>query len=94
MQIKRMEEKLLLELSKINRRLYEGRILDIAELLGNTKKMLIRNFSAGIVRGMGMGIGFYLITAIIVYFMQKIIKLNIPLISNYISDIVAIVERR
>lgn len=89
---KKLEEKLLLQLVKINNRLYEGKILDIAELLGNTKKMLLRNFMSGIAKGIGVGIGFSIITAIIIYIIQKIIKLNIPIISQYIADIVEIVQ--
>ena len=90
---KKIEENLLVELTKINNKLYEGKILDIAELLGNTKKMLLRNFSSGIVRGIGVGIGFTIITGVIVYMLQKIIKLNIPIISSYIADIVEIVQK-
>ena len=39
-----------------------------------------------------MGIGFYLITAILIYLLQYIVKLNVPVIGKYISDIVDIVE--
>ena len=44
---KKIEEKLLAELVKINNRIYEGKVLDMAELLGNPKKMLLRNFTSG-----------------------------------------------
>ena len=90
---KKLEENLLFELTRINNKLYEGKILDIVELLGNTKKMLLRNFLSGIVRGIGVGIGFTIITGIIVYVLQKIIKLNIPILSSYIADIVEIVQK-
>jgi hypothetical protein len=48
---------------------------------------------SGISKGIGIGIGFSIITALIIYVMQKIIRLNIPVLSQYISDIVEIVER-
>ena len=39
-------------------------------LLGNKKEMLIRNFFAGISRGVGIGIGVTIITAILVIILQ------------------------
>ena len=56
--------------------------------------MLIRNILAGISKGIGIGIGVTIITAIIIYILQKIVKLNIPIIGEYIIDIVEIVEKR
>ena len=51
----------------------------------NKKEIIKRNFIAGMAKGVGMGIGFSIISAIIVYILQKIIKLNIPAISDYIT---------
>ena len=65
----------------------------VSTTAGNSRKYLVRNFMSGISRGIGIGIGFSIITALIVYVMQKIIRLNIPVLSQYISDIVEIVER-
>jgi len=89
---KKVQEKTLEQLVKIDNKMNEKNIIDILELLGNTKKRLLRNFTSGIAKGIGAGIGFYLITAIIIYIVQKIIKLNIPVISKYISDVVEIVQ--
>ena len=55
--------------------------------------MIKRNFFAGIARGVGIGIGVTIITAILVIIMQKIVTLNIPIIGEYIADIVDIVEK-
>ena len=87
-----IEEKLLYQLKSLNYMFNKNRILDLIEITGNTKKFLLRNFTSGIIKGMGVGIGFSIITAIIIYLLQKIIKLNIPVISKYISDIVKIVQ--
>ena len=72
----------------------KNKIIDLAELLGNRKEMIIRNLIAGISKGIGIGIGVTIITAIIVYILQKIVKLNIPIIGEYISDIVEIVQNK
>ena len=47
---------------------------------------------AGIFRGVGIGIGFTIITAILIIILQKIVMLNIPIIGEYISDIIEIVK--
>lgn len=67
--------------------------MEITYILGNKKEILKRNLIAGIARGVGIGIGVTLITAILIYILQKIILLNIPIIGDYITDIVQIVEK-
>lgn len=83
-------EKSIEELNKI---MQEGNFIELSYLLGNKKEMLIRNFFAGISRGVGIGIGVTIITAILVMILQKIVTLNIPIIGEYIADIVEIVQR-
>ena len=90
---KDIEEQLLEKLESLNYTLNKNRVLDLIELAGNTKKYFIRNFLSGITKGIGAGIGFSIITALIIYLLQKIIKLNIPFISQYISDIIEIVQK-
>lgn len=60
---------------------------------GNKKEIIKRNLLAGIARGVGIGIGVTIITAILVMLLQKIVTLNIPVIGEYIADIVEIVEK-
>lgn len=86
---KKLEEKLLIQLNNLNNILNKNKVLELIEIAGDSRKYLVRNFMSGISRG----IGFSIITALIVYVMQKIIRLNIPVLSKYISDIVEIVER-
>ena len=86
-------EKLLLEnIDKLNKTLQRNNFLDLVELLGDRKKLFIRNFSSGIFKGIGIGIGVTLITAILLILLQKIVALNIPVIGEFIADIVDIVQ--
>ena len=77
----------------LNNTLNKNKVLELIEIAGDSRKYLVRNFMSGISKGIGIGIGFSIITALIIYVMQKIIRLNIPVLSQYISDIVEIVER-
>lgn len=91
---KRKKEKLLIkQIDDLNKSLLESNLIDIAQLLGNRKKLLLTNLIAGISRGIGIGIGVTVITAILVLIMQKIVTLNIPVIGEYIADIVEIVQK-
>lgn len=80
-------------IEQLNRVVQEGNFVELSYLLGNKKEMFIRNFLAGIFRGVGIGIGVTIITAILVIILQKIVTLNIPIIGEYIADIVEIVQR-
>lgn len=80
-------------IEKLNKVLEEGNFIELTYLLGNKKEIIIRNLVAGIFRGIGIGIGVTVITAVLIILLQKIVTLNIPVIGEYIADIVEIVER-
>lgn len=91
-----MRRKLYSELNKkldnLNYLLTKNKVLDLVELLGNKKELLFRNIWSGIAKGIGIGIGVTIITAIILIILQKIVTWNIPIIGEYIADIVDIVQ--
>lgn len=70
----------------------EKNIHDLIYILGSKKEIIKRNLLAGIARGVGIGIGVTIVTAIIIYILQRIVRLNIPIIGKFIADIVNIVE--
>lgn len=90
---KRKENILIKKLDELNESLTKSNILEITTVIGNRKELLIRNFIAGISRGVGIGIGVTVITAILVVILQKIVTLNIPVIGEYVADIVDIVQK-
>lgn len=79
---------------KVNIKLEKANLTELAYVLGSKKEIIKTNLLAGVFRGVGFGIGFTIITAIIVYILQRIIKLNIPILGDYISDIVDIVKNK
>ena len=62
-------------------------------IFGSKKEIIKRNLIAGIFRGVGIGIGVTIITGVLDIILQKIVTLNIPIIGEYIADIVEIVQR-
>lgn len=88
-----MLKKINKKVDDINFRLLKNKLIDVSELVGGRYELLKRNFISGIFKGMGVGIGVTVVTAIIIMILQKIVKLNIPILGEYISDIVEIVEK-
>ena len=91
---KNKKEKLNEKLDEVGNILKKSHIEEITYLLGNKKQIFIRNLIAGVSRGVGIGIGVTLITTILVNVLQKIVTLNIPVIGEYVSDIIDIVKQK
>lgn len=87
-------KKLLKKIEELNSMLQKANLDEIGYILGNRKEIFLRNILAGLARGVGVGIGVTVITAILVIIAQRIIKLNIPIIGEYVMDIVEIVEQK
>lgn len=84
-------------IKKIDRLIYlldKANITKNIEIFQDRKKLILRNFWAGVTKGIGTGIGFTVLTAIIIYILQYIIRLNIPVIGQYINDILDIVQKQ
>lgn len=92
--LKRKKKILNDNIVKLNNILEKMNIHELIYILGSKKEIIFRNFLAGIFRGIGIGIGITIITATLVYILQKIVSLNIPVIGEFVSDIVDIVERQ
>ncbi len=87
------KKKLNKKIDKLISMLEKSNITEIIYILGNKKEIIKRNLLAGIARGIGIGIGVSLITAILILFLRRLVSLNIPVIGEYISDIIEIVEK-
>ena len=86
-------------LDKLNRKIDEIILamekLGIAEyvnMLNNPRRLFFINFWSGLVRGFGMAIGFTILAALVIYILQKLVILNMPLIGRFIADIISIVQ--
>lgn len=84
---------LIKKIDELIQMLKESNISEWSYIIGSKREIIKRNLIAGIFRGVGIGIGVTIITAIIIIVLQKIVKLNIPIIGEYIADIVEIVQK-
>lgn len=82
------------QMDKINKSIEKSNLEEMSYIMGNKKEIFLKNLLAGIARGVGIGLGVTVITAILVVIAQRIVTLNIPVIGEYIADIVEIVQRK
>lgn len=68
------------------------KLAEYVELLNSPKRLLWVNFMAGLARGLGMALGFTVLFAIVVIFLQHLVKLNLPVIGDFIAQLVSLVK--
>lgn len=74
--------------------LEKSRILEYTQLMVRPWKLIWLNLIFGASRGVGIAIGFTFFAATIIYFLQVLGALNLPIVGDYIADIVRIVQRQ
>lgn len=82
----------LAAMDRLARRLEAMRIADYMELLEKPRKLIMTNFIAGVFRGLGFAIGTTIVFAVVVEFLRRIILINIPVISDYLVQLIKLIE--
>lgn len=80
------------KLDKISLNLEKSKLIDYVYYLENPRKLLLSNFISGLSRGFGMAVGFTLLGAVAIYILQMVVRLRLPVLGKFISDIVDIVQ--
>jgi len=73
--------------------LEKAKIAEYIEFMQNTKHLLFINFVVGLIRGLGIAVGFSLLGALAIYFLRRLVMLNLPLIGDFIAEVVKIVSQ-
>ncbi|MGI6553249.1 MAG: DUF5665 domain-containing protein [Bacillota bacterium] len=66
-------------------------LAEYVEMLHDPKRLVRVNFLAGLARGLGMAVGFTLLGALVIYLLQRLVLLKLPLISDFIAQLVRLV---
>ena len=79
------------------------RIIDAAERMklaeyvryqSDRKRRLRDAFLEGVLRGLGVMVGFSMLGALVIYLLQSLALQNLPLIGDYVAKVVMLVESR
>lgn len=68
------------------------KLAEYVHLLESPWKLLWVNFTSGVARGLGIGVGFAVLGAMVIYVLKSLV--TVPLIGNFIAQIVEIVQIR
>jgi hypothetical protein len=83
---------LSLKIDELSVKIEKLNLSEYLELFRNPKRLLYLNFLAGVARGFGMAVGFTLLGALALYILQRVVILNLPLIGDFIAELVRIVQ--
>lgn len=72
----------------------KARIAEYTQLLFSPWRLIGLNILSGAARGVGIALGFTFFAATIIYLLQMLGALNLPIIGDYIADIVRIVQHQ
>lgn len=79
---------------KLTQQMEKSRIAQYTELLHSPWRLIWLNVLSGAARGVGIAVGFTFFAATIIYVLQGLGALNLPIIGDYIADIVRIVQHQ
>ena len=83
---KRMEEHL--------RALERLQLAEYLRYVQDTRRLMRTQFVSGLFRGMGMAVGFTILGAALVMLLQALAQRNLPVIGDFLAQLVAIVQSR
>lgn len=79
-------------LNKVCIQLEKSRIGDYVDLMQNPYRMIALNFFSGVARGFGIAFGFAILGAFVIYLLQKLVVLNLPIIGGFVAEVVKLVQ--
>lgn len=83
---KRMEEHL--------QRLESLRLAEYITYVNDRRRLIRSHFLGGLARGVGMAVGFTVLGAVLVLVLRHLAAQNLPLIGDFLAQIVTVVQRR
>ena len=70
-----------------------SKLSSYVEMMEKPRRWFYLNILGGIGRGIGMAIGFTILGAVMFLILQQVVMLNLPIISNFIAEILDMVEQ-
>ena len=75
-------------------RLERLRLPEYVRYLEDRRRFMLMQFLGGVARGLGMAVGFTILGAVLVMVLQGLAQRNLPVIGDFLAEIVKIVQRR
>ncbi len=88
-----LEQRLLAKMEELSREMERYNLAGYINALNDPRRYLVVNFAGGIARGLGIAVGATFLGALVLYFLQRLVVLNLPLIGDFIADLIRIVNQ-
>lgn len=75
-------------------RLEQLRLAEYIAYATDHRRLMRSHFLGGLARGVGMAIGFTVLGAVLVILLRHLAEQNLPLIGDFLAQIVTVVQRR
>lgn len=82
---------LIVRIAELSRKLEKYNLADYMNYLYNPRRYIVFNFLGGLFRGLGMALGFTILGALVLLILQRLVVLNLPVIGDFIAELVRIV---
>lgn len=89
---KSLLDKVSSQLQRLSQNMEKFNLAEYMEMLNNPRRYVMINFVGGLSRGLGMAVGFTILGAIVLMLLRRLMYLNLPIIGDFIADIVRIVQ--
>lgn len=70
------------------------RLSEYVRYVDDRRRLFWSHFWGGLARGVGMAVGFTILGAVLVLALQDLAKHNLPVIGDFLAQIVSVVQRR
>ncbi len=81
-------------LEQIAGRFERMRLEEYIRFVNNRRRYYAMNFWSGVARGLGTAVGFTVLGAVLVVILQHVVSRNIPVIGDFLAEVVKVVKSR
>ncbi|MFW5649045.1 MAG: DUF5665 domain-containing protein [Candidatus Alkaliphilus sp. MAG34] len=78
------------KVNELSKKMDNMRMAEYVEMIYNPKRVVLMNFVAGLIRGLGMGIGFTILAGVVLYMMRSWV--NLPVVGRLIAELLDIID--
>ncbi len=68
-------------------------VAEFAEYFHHPRRVLLVSFATGVARGVGIAVGFTLLGALVLWFLQRLVVANLPGLGHFVAELVRLVNR-
>lgn len=82
---------LLEQIAELSYKIEKFNLAEYMNLINNPRRYMMVNFLGGLFRGFGIALGMTILGAFVLYMLQRLVVLNLPVIGDFIAELVRIV---